>query len=243
MRYVSHATRSRDAGSPTGPPAQAQRHLRPTSVSYFRAPGGGGHPLPAPLGHARLGTCGILRPATGDQVRSHVVRCAAWQCPRSAFAPAQGAPDGSGWLGAPRGRGRATGRPATASGAGVSRLFSQPPTPPPVERAGPLGGQCAGGGEAGCPQAQGRLERRPGSLPQVRRVGGAPRLPAAVGLKGVVAESDGRRKGAWRAGPRSLFAPCEKVGRAIPRDALLPGALELRCSTFLSSGGLSYNLT
>ena len=59
---------------------------------------------------------------------------------------------------------------------------------PPFERAGPLGGQRAGGGEAGCPQAQGRLGRRPGSLPQVRRVGGAPPLPAAVGLKGVVAE-------------------------------------------------------
>ena len=40
-----------------------------------------------------------------------------WQCPSSAPAPAQGAPGGSGRLDTPRGRGRATRRPATAAGA------------------------------------------------------------------------------------------------------------------------------
>ena len=36
-----------------------------------------------------------------------------WQCPATALAPAQGAPGGSGRLEAPRGRGLATGRPAS----------------------------------------------------------------------------------------------------------------------------------
>jgi hypothetical protein len=44
-----------------------------------------------------------------------------WQCPISALAPPQGAPSGSGQLGTPMVRGWATGRPATASGARVSR--------------------------------------------------------------------------------------------------------------------------
>ena len=48
-----------------------------------------------------------------------------WQGPSSAPAPPQGAPGGSGQLGTPRGRGRPTGRPATASGARASRLQSR----------------------------------------------------------------------------------------------------------------------
>eukprot|EP00964_Phaeocystis_antarctica_P024180 scaffold13553_cov80-Phaeocystis_antarctica.AAC.2 len=51
-----------------------------------------------------------------------------WQCPSSASAPPQGAPGGSGQLALP-GRGRPTGRPATASGARASRLQSPPISP------------------------------------------------------------------------------------------------------------------
>ena len=55
--------------------------------------------------------------AEGSMVKVH-----ARQWPSSAPAPPQGAPGGSGRLGTPRGRGQATGRPATASGARASRL-------------------------------------------------------------------------------------------------------------------------
>ena len=48
-----------------------------------------------------------------------------WQGPSSAPAPPQGAPGGSGWLDTLPGRGRPTGRPATASGARASRLQSR----------------------------------------------------------------------------------------------------------------------
>ena len=51
--------------------------------------------------------------------------CPPWQRPSSAPAPPQGAPGGSGQLGTPRGRGRPTGRPATASAARASRLQSR----------------------------------------------------------------------------------------------------------------------
>ena len=40
-----------------------------------------------------------------DRARRHgsMVKVRAWQCPRSATAPPQGAPDSPGWLSAPRG--------------------------------------------------------------------------------------------------------------------------------------------
>ena len=52
---------SRTARGPAmlGPPT-------PGSSDLCRAPGGRGYPLPAALRHARLRTCGVLRPATGD---------------------------------------------------------------------------------------------------------------------------------------------------------------------------------
>ena len=54
-----------------------------------------------------------------------MVRRPAWLRLSSAAAPPRGVPGGSGRLGAPRGTGRATGRPATASSAGASLLFNR----------------------------------------------------------------------------------------------------------------------
>ena len=51
-------------------------------------------------------------------------KCPPWQCLRSAPAPPQGAPRGPGRLEAPRARGQATARPATALGARASLLQS-----------------------------------------------------------------------------------------------------------------------
>ena len=51
-------------------------------------------------------------------------KCPPWQCPRSAPAPPQGAPGEPGRLEAPRARGQATARPATALGARASLLQS-----------------------------------------------------------------------------------------------------------------------
>ena len=60
----------------------------------------------------------------------HVARLP-WQWPSSFPAPPQGAPGGSGRLGIPTGRGRVTGRPASASGARASCLHKvADPTPP-----------------------------------------------------------------------------------------------------------------
>ena len=52
---------------------------------------------------------------------SSMVKVLLWRCPRSAPAPPQGAPGGSGWLDTHPGRAQATGCPVTASGARVSR--------------------------------------------------------------------------------------------------------------------------
>ena len=54
-----------------------------------------------------------------------VVKRQSRQGPSSAPAPPQGVPGGSGRWGTPRGRGRPTGRPDTASGARASRLQSR----------------------------------------------------------------------------------------------------------------------
>ena len=51
-------------------------------------------------------------------------KCPPWQCPRSAPAPPQGALVGPGRLEAPRARGQAPARPATALGARASLLQS-----------------------------------------------------------------------------------------------------------------------
>ena len=48
-----------------------------------------------------------------------------WQCPSSAPVPPRGAPAGSGQLNTPRGKGWATGRPATGSNARARRLHSR----------------------------------------------------------------------------------------------------------------------
>ena len=55
------------------------------------------------------------------------VKVPPWQCPSSAPAPPQGAPDSSVWLArCSQGRDRPSGRPATASGARACRLQSRP---------------------------------------------------------------------------------------------------------------------
>ena len=62
-----------------------------------------------------------------ESLASHMAarsKCPPWQCPRSAPAPPQGAPVGPGRLEAPRARGQATARPATALGARASLLQS-----------------------------------------------------------------------------------------------------------------------
>ena len=64
------------------------------------------------------------------------------QGPSSAVAPPQGVPSGSGRLGTPRGRGRSTGRPATASGVQASRLAKWP-TPLPFDPPGWTTTRCA----------------------------------------------------------------------------------------------------
>ena len=165
-----------------GPPTQAQRHLLLASCARRSR-------VPASSRPRARSSRYLWDTLASHRRRSEATR---GEAPRLA-APELGCCASSGrawWLWAAR---RSQGdRPRHWPPSHCLECRSQPPlqspTPPPVERAGPLGGQCAGGGEAGCPQAQGRLGRRPGSLPQVRRVGGAPPLPAAVGLKGVVAE-------------------------------------------------------
>ena len=63
------------------------------------------------------------------ELHCSMVKAAPWQCPSSPPVPPQGAPGGFGQLGTPRARGRAIGRPATASAARASHLQSRPSHP------------------------------------------------------------------------------------------------------------------